>query len=146
MRASELRGLRWSDVDLNKRQIHVRQRADHWRTIGQPKSAAGARTIPIEDMVANTLREWKLQCPKGTENLVFPTGVGTVDYLANFMHRYVDPAMIAAGVVDSKGRAKYGMHSSATSMHHGASTGRRTAGWSCRQRRFRRGWDIPASL
>jgi integrase len=110
MRASELRGLRWSDVDLNKRQIHVRQRADHWRTIGQPKSAAGARTIPIEDMVANTLREWKLQCPKGTENLVFPTGVGTVDYLANFMHRYVDPAMIAAGVVDSKGRAKYGMH------------------------------------
>ena len=44
MRASELRGLRWSDVDLNKRLIHVRQRADHWRKIGQPKSAAGART------------------------------------------------------------------------------------------------------
>jgi hypothetical protein len=51
-------------------------------------------------MVVNTLREWKLQCPKGPENLVFPTGVGTVDYLANFMHRYVDPAMVA----------KYGMH------------------------------------
>src|SRR5215469_15654811 len=110
MRASELRGLRWSDVELNKRQIHVRQRADHWAKIGQPKSAAGARTIPIGDMVMNTLREWKLQCPKGPENLVFPTGVGTVEYLANFMHRYVDPAMIAAGVVDSKGRAKYGMH------------------------------------
>src|SRR5262249_30267102 len=43
MRASELRGLRWTDVDLTKRQIHVRQRADKWRTIGQPKSAAGAR-------------------------------------------------------------------------------------------------------
>ncbi len=57
MRASELRGLRWSDVDLNGRQIHVRQRADHWRKIGQPKSAAGARTIPIGDMVVNTLRE-----------------------------------------------------------------------------------------
>jgi integrase len=110
MRASELRGLRWSDVDLNKRQIHVRQRADHWRTIGQPKSAAGARAIPIEDMIVNTLREWKLQCPKGRENLVFPTGVGTVDYLANFMHRYVQPAQVAAGVVDSKGKAKYGMH------------------------------------
>ena len=110
MRASELRGLRWADVDLAKRQIHVRQRADHWRTIGQPKSATSARTIPIEDMVVNTLREWKLQCPKGAGDLVFPTGVGTVDYLANFMHRYVDPAMIAAGVVDSRGRAKYGMH------------------------------------
>jgi len=110
MRASELRGLRWSDVDLNKRQIHVRQRADHWRTIGQLKSATSARTIPIEDMVVNTLREWKLQCPKGAENLVFPTGKGTVDYLANFMHRFVDPAMVAAGVVDSGGKAKYGMH------------------------------------
>jgi len=57
--------------------------------------------------IGDTLREWKL-CPKRTENLVFPTGVGTVDYLANFMHRYVQPAQVAAGVVDSKGKAKYG--------------------------------------
>ena len=78
MRASELRGLRWSDVDLAKRQIHVRQRADRYRKIGHPKSAAGTRAIPIGDMVVNTLREWKLQCPKGAENLVFPTGVGTI--------------------------------------------------------------------
>jgi integrase len=111
MRASELRGLRWSDVDLNKRLIHVRQRADHWRKIGQPKSAAGARTIPIGDMVVNTLREWKLQCPKGSENLVFPTRVGTVEYLANVVQRYVQPPQVAAGVVDGKGRARYGLHS-----------------------------------
>jgi len=111
MRASELRGLRWSDVELNKRQIHVRQRADHWAKIGQPKSAAGARTIPIGDMVMNTLREWKLQCPKGPENLVFPTGVGTVEYLSNIVQRDVGPTQIAAGIVDSKGKPKYGMHS-----------------------------------
>jgi integrase len=111
MRASELRGLRWSDVELNKRQIHVRQRADHWAQIGQPKSAAGVRTIPIGDMVVNTLREWKLQCPKGIKNLVFPTGAGTVEFLANIMQRHVGPAQIAAGIVDSKGKAKYGMHS-----------------------------------
>jgi hypothetical protein len=30
MRASELRGLRWSDVDLDAGTIHVRQRADKW--------------------------------------------------------------------------------------------------------------------
>jgi integrase len=80
MRASELRGLRWVDVDLEKRQIHVRQRADRYRQIGHPKSAAGTRTIPIGDMVINTLRAWKLQCPKGPENLVFPTRVGTVEH------------------------------------------------------------------
>jgi len=111
MRASELRGLRWSDVELNKRQIHVRQRADHWAAIGQPKSAAGTRTIPIGDMIVNTLREWKLKRSKGHENLVFPTGIGTVEYLANIVQRDLRPTQIAAGVVDSKGKAKYGMHS-----------------------------------
>jgi integrase len=109
MRASELRGVRWSDVDLAKRQIHVRQRADRYRKIGNPKSAAGTRTIPIGDMVVNTLREWKLQCPKGTENLVFPTLVGTVEYYPNVVRQYFVPALVAAGVV-SKGKPKYSMH------------------------------------
>jgi integrase len=91
MRASELRGLRWSDVDLSRRQIHVRQRADRYRKIGAPKSAAGARTIPIGDMVVNTLREWKLECPKGIENLVFPTLVGTVEHYPNVVQKYFTP-------------------------------------------------------
>lgn len=30
LRASELRGLRWGDVDLNARELHVRQRADRF--------------------------------------------------------------------------------------------------------------------
>jgi integrase len=34
LRSSELRGLQWSDVDLKKAQIHVRQRADKFKTIG----------------------------------------------------------------------------------------------------------------
>lgn len=109
MRASELRGLRWSDVDLTKRQIQVRQRADRYRKIGQPKSAAGTRTIPIGDMVINTLREWKLRCPKGAEDLVFPTMAGTVEYHPNVVQRILWPALIGGGVVDDKGKPKYGM-------------------------------------
>src|SRR5262249_18502553 len=108
MRASELRGLRWSDVDLSRRQIHVRQQADRYRKIGAPKSAAGTRTIPIGDMVVNTLREWKLQCPKGSENLVFPTRVGTVEHYPNVVQKYFFPALLAAGVVGSKAGPKYG--------------------------------------
>ena len=38
LRSSELRGLRWSDVDLKKGELHVRQRADRWNAIGKPKS------------------------------------------------------------------------------------------------------------
>ena len=111
MPASELRGLRWSDVDLTKREINVRQRADRYLKIGHPKSASGIRIIPIGDMVANTLREWRLQCPRGDENLVFPTGVGTIENHSNLVQRILDPAQVAAGVVDGKGKPKYGMHS-----------------------------------
>ena len=36
LRASELRGLRWHDVDLPKGELHVRQRADRYHAIGAP--------------------------------------------------------------------------------------------------------------
>src|SRR5262245_1232015 len=49
MRASELRGLRWSDVELPEQVIHVRQRADRYSIIGSPKSATSRRAIPIGD-------------------------------------------------------------------------------------------------
>lgn len=121
MRASELRGLRWSDVDLEKREIHVRQRADRFNRIGSPKSEAGHRVVPISPIVVNTLREWKLACPKGELGLVFPNGAGNVESLANIINRGLVPPQLAAGVTvkggatDADGkpvvRAKYtGMH------------------------------------
>ena len=36
LRASELRGLRWQDVDLKRGEVHVRQRADRYNKIGAP--------------------------------------------------------------------------------------------------------------
>jgi integrase len=110
LRASELRGLRWADVDLTKHLIHVKQRADRYRKIGQPKSAAGTRTIPVGDMVANTLRQWKLQCPKGPEGLVFPTRVGTVENHRNVVQTIWHPVQVTADVVGSNGKAKYSPH------------------------------------
>src|SRR5262245_60548354 len=53
LRASELRGLRWADVDLEARLLHVRQRADRFNVIGPPKSAAGRRTVPLSRLVTN---------------------------------------------------------------------------------------------
>ncbi len=134
LRASELRGLRWQDVDLEKREIHVRQRADRFNQIGKPKSITGQRTVPAPPLVINTLREWKLVCPKrdtgrvdadGNKimvlDLVFPNGLGHVEQLNNIVRRGLQPAQIAAGVavdtgeVDKDGRpimeAKYkGLH------------------------------------
>jgi integrase len=112
LRASELRGLKWADVNLKKAELHVSQRADRFNTIGPPKSKSGERTVPLPPMVVNTLREWKLACPKGEMDLVFPTGNGGVDNLSNILTRGFIPAQIAAGVVDKHGKAKYtGLHS-----------------------------------
>src|SRR5262249_60239719 len=51
LRASELRGLRWDDVDFKRGELHVRQRADRHGKIGRPKSAAGERTVPLPPLV-----------------------------------------------------------------------------------------------
>ena len=112
LRASELRGLRWSDIDLKRNELHVRQRADRFKKIGAPKSEAGERTIPLPPTVANALREWKLACPAGNLNLVFPNAQGSVQDYSNILKRGLWPAQIAAGVVDAHGHAKYtGLHS-----------------------------------
>ena len=48
LRASELRGLRWYDVDLENNVLHVRQRADRYFTIGPPKSDSSKRRVPLD--------------------------------------------------------------------------------------------------
>lgn len=134
LRASELRGLRWVDVDLDRKVLHVRQRADRYDDIGRPKSEAGEREVPLPPIVVNTLREWRLVCPRrdtGRKDeqgepikeleLAFPNGQGKVESLGNMINRGLVPTQKRAGItvdtgqVDEEGRpilaARYtGMH------------------------------------
>lgn len=103
MRASELRGLRWSDVDLAKAEVTVRQRADAFQEIGSPKSKKGRRTIPLITALVNALREWQSECPKGDLGLVFPNTEGNIEWHANIVKRWLHPALEAAGVVTDTG-------------------------------------------
>ena len=59
LRASELRGLRWSDVDLKRGELTVHQRADRYNAVGAPKSERGKRTLPLGPIGA--------QYPEGME-------------------------------------------------------------------------------
>ena len=117
LRASELRGLRWDDVDLAKMQIHVRQRADRYNAIGRPKSEAGDRDVPIPAPLVNVLREWRLVCPKKDTGkrdangepvkaleLVFPNGQGKVESLGNIINRGLAPSQLRAGVTVDTGK------------------------------------------
>ena len=111
LRSSELRGLRWQDVDLKRSELHVRQRADRWNKIGKPKSESGDRTIPLGPLLVNALKEWKLTCPKGGHDLVFPSGAGKFENHGNLVKRILCPVQVAAGVVNVDGKAKYtGLH------------------------------------
>jgi len=112
LRASELRGLRWTDVDLKRGELHVRQRADRHGAIGHTKSATAERSVPLPPLLINTLREWRRGCPKGDADLVFPNGSGRVETLTNIVQRGLIPAMLAANIVTKDGKPKYkGLHS-----------------------------------
>src|SRR5258707_10252752 len=99
LRASELRGLRWADVDFEARLINVTQRADASHKIGKLKSKMAYRSLRLSSLVLNALREWKLACPKGDLDLVFPNGRGKVESYANLIDRGFGPIQVAAGVV-----------------------------------------------
>lgn len=98
MRASELRGLRWTDLDMVKGEVTIRQRADAYQEIGSPKSAKGRRTIPLPADLVAALKAWKPDCPKGDLDLVFPSGTGAIEYHANIVKRWFHPPQVAAGV------------------------------------------------
>jgi integrase len=96
---------------LTKGTITVRQRADAWGGIDEPKSEAGNRTVPLPAMVVNALKQWKLACPlrntgkKDADgepikelHYVFPSGKGRVESHSNIVQRHWWPLQIAAGV------------------------------------------------
>jgi integrase len=106
LRASEIRGLRWSDVDLAKCLLTVAQRADRFNAIGVPKSKRSKRTLPFGPMVQNALKEWRLACPKSDLDLVFPNRLGHVQSHGNDFLRMLRPTQEAAGL-----STKFGLHS-----------------------------------
>jgi integrase len=95
LRASEIRGLRWQDVDFDRKLLLVRVRADMSGNLGALKSESSRRDIPMSPMLLNTLREWKLACPKGELRFVFPGRGGGVpshnllmDCIGGQVHRF----------------------------------------------------------
>ncbi|HEV7371109.1 site-specific integrase [Arenibaculum sp.] len=127
MRASELRGLPWANVDLSAGVIRVRQRADRWQQIGPPKSRAGRRDIPLAPIVVNTLREWKMACPATALDLVFPNELGQALTHTNLSRQGFYPLLKACGLWSKADDAGvYTFHS----LRHAAASLFIEQGWS----------------
>jgi integrase len=95
LRASELRGLHWEDIDLKKNEINVSRRADRYQEIGSPKSKSSRRTVPFGPVVANALRPGYVKARKG---LVWGTRNGSTVEHSNLVKASIIPAAKAAGV------------------------------------------------
>lgn len=104
LRASELRGLTWRNLDLKKGIVTVTQRADRFDQIGLPKSESAHRSIPLPPVLVTELKAWKLRCPISKLGLVFPAAAGGVLNYKNFMTRQFLPMLEASGL------KRYGLH------------------------------------
>lgn len=65
LRAGEVMGLRWEDVDLEGELLHVRRSVTCRGAVKAPKTEAGERTIPLAPTLAAALREWRARAPVG---------------------------------------------------------------------------------
>jgi integrase len=88
MRAGELAGLEWSDVDFDQRLIMVQ------RSFDGPTKSGAARPVPILDALLGDLRAWKLRHPG---KLVFTNRDGNMlarsgRIFQEVLHRVLDRA------------------------------------------------------
>jgi integrase len=96
LRIGEAIALRWQDIDLSRRRVHVRRRF-YRGTFASPKSKYGRRDVPLTSRLAQELElRWMLE--DNVEGLVFPSLRGTVLDSANVMRRVLKPAALTAGV------------------------------------------------
>lgn len=71
LRRGELRGLRWSDVDLAKGVISIRRSWDDVAGEVAPKSSKGTRTVPVVALLRDYLLAEKLRTGRDGGDLVF---------------------------------------------------------------------------
>lgn len=76
LRRGELRGLRWSDIDLDGRRIAVERGWDDYAGEVGPKSKAGRRLAPMPRSLHRHLAEHHLAAGRPAEGFVFATSTG----------------------------------------------------------------------
>ena len=66
LRIGELIGLKWEDIDFEKKIMSVHRTAKFYTagsfSISEPKSMSGYRTIPLTDLAYNILKDIKKEC------------------------------------------------------------------------------------
>lgn len=97
LRASELRGLPLTAINLKRRTLTVMQRADERGIIGPCKSTSGFRTVGLTDHTIAALKRW-LPRVAPEHGLVFASSSGRPFDHSNLVDRFWVPLMAEAGL------------------------------------------------
>jgi integrase len=97
LRQSELLGLQWGDIDWQANRLHVR-RALRQRRFYDCKSKHSRRIVELPPALVHALKVWRLECPKGAHDLVFPNSGGQPQDAPNLIHYGFEPALRRAGL------------------------------------------------
>ena len=98
MRQGELMGLTWDSINWITRKITVDKNFTHGR-VGTTKTGK-VRKVDMSLELVKVLKEWRLACPKGEHNLVFPNGDGGYQDANNMIKRRFKPSLSRA-VIDA---------------------------------------------
>lgn len=102
LRASEIRGLTWRSVKLERGTLRIIKRADRKRKLGPPKSKAGSRSIPLAPSLQLALAKLKDERQPNPDDLVFQHESGRPLSWHEATERLLDPFLRAANLADPK--------------------------------------------
>lgn len=109
LRQGEVFGLRVSDVDFLRRELHVRQQVKlvGGRVVIAPPKGGKRRTVPLADSVVGALADHLRRYPAGDDGLVFTTRERRPIARTYYNPSIWKPALEAAGVEPTR---RNGMH------------------------------------
>ncbi|MGD0275886.1 MAG: site-specific integrase [Syntrophales bacterium] len=98
-RQGEILGLKWEDIDFERKQLHIRRTFNHGRVFS-PKTKGSIRTIDLSPAVIRELAKWKLASLPNKFDLVFANMAGNPINAGKLMVNHFKPALRAAQLPD----------------------------------------------
>ncbi|MDE3181231.1 MAG: site-specific integrase [Acidobacteriota bacterium] len=98
LRASEVMGLKWGDVDWDNMKILVRRSVVAGR-VDETKTEASAKPLPLDPDLATALLDWRRKAPyTGETDFVFAGDAGKPRWQGMILKDYIQRAAVNAGI------------------------------------------------